>query len=378
MGDTEAFSLLVGDIYDAALDSALWESTLRHLAAFVGGISSFIIAKDVAANSADLLQFDGGIEQRYVRLYFDKYVKFDPSTTGQFFTDIGQLTATADLIPYNEFLKTRFYREWAKPQRLVDSLMVTLDKSATGVAAFGVFRHERNGRVDDAMRRRMRLIAPHVRRAALIGRVIDLKSTEAAQLADTLDGLAAGMLLVDAAGRIVHANAEGHLILQADDYLRSVGGRLVARDPKVDQVLADIFATAGNGDAALGIKGIAVPLAARNGASHVAHILPLTGGVRRRAGRAYAAAAALFVHKASLNTPSPPEVIAKTYGLTPTELRVLLAVVEVGGAPEAAQALGVASETVKTHLSRLYHKTGTHRQADLVKLVSGFSSPLLG
>lgn len=378
MGDTEAFSLLVGDIYDSAVDSARWKRTLRSLAAFVGGISSFIIAKDIAANSADLLQFDGGIEQHYVRLYFDKYVKLDPSTTGQFFTDIGQLTDTADLIPYNEFLKTRFYREWAKPQRLVDSLMVTLDKSATGIAAFGVFRHERNGRVDDAMRRRMRLIAPHVRRAALIGRVIDLKTSEAAQLADTLDGLAAGMLLVDAAGRIVHANAEGHLILQADDYLRSVGGRLAARDPKTDHILADIFSSAGSGDAALGIKGIAVPLTGHDGASHVAHILPLTSGVRRRAGRAYAAAAALFVHKASLNTPSPPEVIAKTYGLTPTELRVLLTVVEVGGAPEAAVALGVASETVKSHLSRLYHKTGTHRQADLVKLVSGFSSPLLG
>ena len=56
---------------------------------------------------------------------------------------------------------------------------------------------------------------------------------------------------------------------------------------------------------------------------------------------------------------------------------MLLAVVEVGGAPEVAESLGVAESTVKTHLGRLYGKTGAGRQADLVKLVAGFSSPLL-
>ena len=95
---------------------------------------------------------------------------------------------------------------------------------------------------------------------------------------------------------------------------------------------------------------------------------------RRGTGKTYAAVAALFVHPAGLTSPSPPELIAKTYRLTPTELRVLLAIVEIGGVPEVAEALGIADSTVKTHLGRLYEKTGTHRQADLVKLVAGFSS----
>ena len=91
-----------------------------------------------------------------------------------------------------------------------------------------------------------------------------------------------------------------------------------------------------------------------------------------------AAVVALFVHKASLDTPSPPEVIAKAYKLTPSELRVLLAIVEVGGVPDVAGALGIAETTVKTHLGHLYQKTGANRQADLVKLVAGYSNPLVG
>ena len=89
------------------------------------------------------------------------------------------------------------------------------------------------------------------------------------------------------------------------------------------------------------------------------------------------AVAMLFVHKASIDAPSPPEVIAKTYHLTPTELRVLLGIVEVGGVPEVAETLGIAETTVKTHLGRLYEKTGASRQADLVKLFAGFRNPFM-
>src|SRR5262249_1503077 len=142
-------------------------------------------------------------------------------------------------------------------------------------------------------------------------------------------------------------------------------------------ILADTLATAGNGDAAIGIKGIALPLTASDGERYVCHVLPLTSGARRRAGKNYAAVAALFVHKAALGTPSMPEVFAKAYKLTPTELRVLLGVVDVGGVPEVAAALGVSTETVKTHLGRLYQKTGTGRQVDLVKLVASFTHPLI-
>jgi DNA-binding NarL/FixJ family response regulator len=57
-------------------------------------------------------------------------------------------------------------------------------------------------------------------------------------------------------------------------------------------------------------------------------------------------------------TSSTSQVIGETFKLTPTELRVLLAIVEVGGIPEVATAFGVADTTVRTHVSRLFEKTG--------------------
>jgi DNA-binding CsgD family transcriptional regulator len=215
-----------------------------------------------------------------------------------------------------------------------------------------------------------------VRRAVLIGKSIDLKDAQAAMLHETLDGLSAGLFFVDAKGRIVHANTAASDILAADDILRSTGGQLVARSAQANQALRDILALAAQGDAALGVRDPVLTLTTQDGEHYVLHVLPLRAGERHRVGISYSAVAAVFVRKATLQIPSPVRVIGKTYNLTPTELRVLLAVVDVGGVPEIAAALGVADSTIKTHLGRLFEKTGAGRQADLVKLVAGFSTPL--
>ena len=377
MYDAETLSQLIGDVYDAALDPSLWEGVLGKARDFVGGFAAALFSKNATEMSGGVYYDDGVISPHYKQSYFDTYIELDPTTTGHYFADIGQPISTTDLLPYDEFVETRFYKEWVKPQQCVDFIGATIEKSATGAALFGVFRHERDGLVDDEARQRMRLVVPHIRRAVLIGRVIDHGTAEAATFAETLDGLAACMFLADGAGRIVHANASGHMMLAQGGVLRSVDGKLVANDTKAAEVLNDLFGTVGISDASVGTKGIAVPLIANDGDYHVAHVLPLTAGARRHAGLNYAAAAALFVHKAASEISAPPEIIAKLYGLTPSELRVLLAIVQAGGVREAARTLGIGEQTVKTHLHRLFSKTDTSRQAELVKLVAGFSSPLV-
>ena len=378
MLEADVLSAVIGEVYDAVLNPELWPSVLRQAAEFIGGSAAALYSKDAASKHGTVYFDDGGVTPHYRQLYFDKYIKLDPSTTAQYLAKVGEPFGTGDVMSYDEFLRSRFYREWVKPQQLVDCINAVLEKSATSIAVFGVFRHARHGVVDDKARRRMSLIVPHVRRAVLIGRVMDLQKAEAATFADTLDGIAAGMFLVEESARVVHVNAAGQALLAAGTMLRVAGDRLTAVNAQADQTLLDIFMAAGSGDAAIGSKGIAVPLSGCDSEPYVAHVLPLTSGARRRGGTAYAAVAAVFVHKAALKTPSPPEVIAKTYALTASELRVLLAIVSVGGAPETAEALGIAETTVKFHLRRLFEKTGARRQADLVKLVAGFANPLAG
>jgi DNA-binding CsgD family transcriptional regulator len=376
MDETERFTELIGDIYDAALNPALWRPVLGKARSLVGGAAATLYWKD-AVNKCGDISYDYGVDPHYKKLYFEKYIKIDPLTSGQFFARLGEPVSTTDVIAYDEFLDTRIYKEWAQPQGVADFITAALDKTATRGVFFGVFRHERNGLVDEDVRRRMRLIVPHMQRAALVAQVIDLKTTQAATFAATLDGLSAGVFLVDARGWIVHANVSARALLADGVVTQGVSGRLTFRDAHATRILGDAFLAAGNGDAGIGTKGIAVPMIALTGERYVAHLLPLNSGAREATGKTFTAVAAVFVHKAETSPPPAPEVIARAYKLTPTELRVLLAVVDVGGVSDVAEALGVAPNTVKTHLARLYEKTEACRQADLVKLVAKFASPLI-
>ena len=154
-------------------------------------------------------------------------------------------------MPYDEFLETRFYEEWAGPQGFVDYMGAAIDKSSSAAVVFNVMRRKDDGMFDEDSRRRMRLVAPHVRRAVVIGEAIDLKTAEASSLAEVFDGLSAGIFLTDGRGRIVHANTAGRAILSEADGLYASSGRLVARNPETRQALGAQLAAAEKGDAAV-------------------------------------------------------------------------------------------------------------------------------
>jgi len=368
---------LVGDIYDAALDASLWPDVVGRAGRYVGGQVASIFSKSPIAGGGHVL-CQSGIDPHYCRLYFEKYVKLDPATTGQYFAEVGQPIAVSDLMAQDDLRETRFYQEWAAPQGMVDFISAVIDKSATTAALFGVFRFEGDGLFDDEARARMRLIAPHIRRAVLVGRLVDVKSSEAAHFADVLDRLPCGICLVDRTGRLVHANAPGRQLLDAGDPLLTRDGRVAAREGQLDQALQELITMASRGDAAIATDSAGLLLTAHDGTHQLAHVLPLTSAMRAAVGRSLDASVAIFIRPTTLGSTQFPELIAKAYGLTPAELRVMLGVVDVGGVPELSVALGVAETTVKTHLRRIFAKTGAERQADIVRIVAGFTSPLGG
>jgi DNA-binding CsgD family transcriptional regulator len=72
----------------------------------------------------------------------------------------------------------------------------------------------------------------------------------------------------------------------------------------------------------------------------------------------------------------PGEGFARLYKLTGAELRVLLALAQGLGAKDAAAMLGISEPTVRTHLQRIFSKTDTTRQADLLRLFQNVTPPI--
>ena len=377
MEEGQGLTRFIGDIYDATLGSSRWPDVLAQIASFVGGQAAVLLSKDAVSKYGNVC-YQSGVSSYYVELYANVYWKLDPVTS---LTDckIEEVLSVPDLIPYDQFCAGSFFREWAQPQGWIDAATAVLEKTATGCAYLSVLCNGTGGMVNDELRRRMRLLMPHVRRAVRTSRLIDLAQAEAATYSDILDGLGSAIFLVDAEGLIVHGNAASRSLLDKGELLSTSDGHLCASDAQVDQALHNALVAAGSSisDEEINGKSIALPLRARTGERYIAEVLPLIAGERRKSGPTATAVAALFVRKAELETTPPPEVIGKTYKLTPTELRVLLGIVNIGGIRQVAVDLGVADTTIKTHLGRLFEKTGVRRQADLVRLVAGYSRMLV-
>jgi DNA-binding CsgD family transcriptional regulator len=375
MNEMEEISRLIGEIYDASLDPDLWDLVLERMAAFLktatASIGSFDgIQYHVNFNKA------WGYDPYYYQLFLDRYAKTNPTNFSAWLLEAGDVASIGDVVPYEEYAASAIFREWGEPQGYIDAIQATLEKSATALAFFHAIRHKHVGLVDEELRRKLKLLTPHLRRSVLIGKVVDLHKVEAANLADTLDGLAAGMFLLDATARMIHANKRGRAMIDDSAVVRGSNGSFLVVDPVANQTLRDIVRAAGSGDAAIGVRGITIPIAGTGIQRFVAHVLPLTSGARQRVGSSHSAVAAVFVKETTLDGGTPIEALMTSYKLTPAELRVLMAIVEVGGTPEVAKILGISDTTVKTHLQRIFVKTGVNRQADLVKIVAGFMSPL--
>ncbi|WP_354137130.1 helix-turn-helix transcriptional regulator [Bradyrhizobium sp. LB11.1] len=365
-------SELIESIYDAGLNPELWSGVVVMLNGFFGSRACGLISKDKISRSGST-HYYCGVDPHFIQLYADEYAQHDPLAR---LPRYGEVRNIPDLVNFDEYRRGRFYQEWLRPQGCADVANVVLEQSNSSPPMLMTVIPGRE-MLDAKMRARMQLIAPHASRALMINRAIERKQQKSMALADVVDRLNAGVILLDAACNIVHSNPAADGILDADDVLRSVGGRLLARTPDANAALRNIFRDEAE-VATAAATGRKIQLTADDGSHHIAHVIALPSLLREEsAGGSGGATGALFVWKAQLDARSCAGLIDRAFELTPAELRVLQSIVEIGGVPETAAALGIAETTVKTHLHRVFAKTGTSRQADLVKLAAGFSNPLV-
>lgn len=372
--EASTLSELIGDIYDAALDPALWLQALERSCNFVGGSSAVLYWHDVASESSAALHLFND-DPHYTRLYFEKYMPMNPVFPAATFVEPGLIYTPADIVPEAELFETRFHREWVEPQGIADVVCVNLEKGATSSSVLNIRRDNTHGIVDVAARQRAALIVPHFQRAVAIGRLFDQRKTAQAVLTQTLDNVEAAVFLLGQNRRIVHVNEQARAMLDEGALLHERRGALTAIAPEAHRVLRDVLVAAESGDLAAGSHGAAIPLSDSPARRWFAHVLPLTSGDRQRAGAVHSAVAAVFVRRTSPASPPPLEALGKLYSLTASEIRVLDGLMKVSGVRALADLLGSSQATVKTHLHNLFRKTGTARQSDLIKLTAGFERP---
>ena len=370
-----SFSSLVGQIYDASISPHDWPVALGLIAEYTDSERVTLILEDAVyplKSTFSLSVSDPTWDIKYIQ----KYMMLNPmrlSTVG--LAKTGDVILTSDFMDHSEYSQSRFYKEFLSERQIVDIAVAILEKTATTITVLSLARNSAQGIADEEVRQNLELIAPHVRRAAAIGRILEQRKLEAATLSDTLDQLLSAVFLVAPDGAILHANEAARMLVSEGVIVSQVGGRLLLRDPGARAALSEALFWAQKGDADLASRGLSIPLTTAGDKAWIGTLMPLARGERRKAGTAYRAAAAMCLTEVKYQRPSAVTEMVKLYGLTPREMTVLLALVENGGIPEVSAILGISETTVRSHVNSVFRKTGANRQADLVKLVTSVSTP---
>jgi len=85
---------------------------------------------------------------------------------------------------------------------------------------------------------------------------------------------------------------------------------------------------------------------------------------------------AIFINDPEKHNEPPTGVLARLYGLTDAEARLLQALIVGKKLETVSEDFGVSMNTVRSHLKQVFRKTGTNRQPELVSLVMNSSAYL--
>jgi DNA-binding CsgD family transcriptional regulator/PAS domain-containing protein len=374
--EPQRLSNLIGAIYDCTIDPDRWPDTMREICAEIECQESAIALADLEHSRHQVFRTwnrNPLWPPRHIEFADDiaRYYKSVPALQAR---SIDEPLVSLRDVPTEVWTQSRFYLEWMKPQGFCDSIQILVLREPLRVGIFNAIRSERVGPVGDREIAILRLLAPHIRRSVTIGDVMDLKKIEVQALGAALDNLAAGVIVVAENNRILHANAAARAMFAAGYPIRAIHGRLSAPDANASFELSRAIDFARRNEAGIGATGIGVALNKPGGKPAVAHVLPLArGDIRTRL--MPQATAAIFVAHGDGGPPANIAAVAQSFGLTPAETRFLDQLLRGGTLANAASAIGIAETTAKTHLSRIFAKTGVSRQADLVALIGRLALP---
>jgi DNA-binding CsgD family transcriptional regulator/PAS domain-containing protein len=367
--ETGRLSDLIGAVYDCAIDPSRWDATLDGIRDLLDCANGILYVAGLPSQALRLEKMVG-IDRRWaerLNKHGEDVAKLHTAVADFYTRPLDEPFVCSRDVPEDVWLANGYYREWAEPQGIVDVIDTVLMRRPDRVASCALGRHESAGLISEREVVLTRLIAPHLRRAATISDLVEMKSLKTDALGATLDALAVGVVLVAEDGAVVHANRAAERMFGGGGPICSLHGQIGAHNARTTERLLRTIAIAARRESEIGAAGIGMALD-RGDAVATAHVLPLASGdVRTQL--MPKAAAAVFVASEERGPVDRLEAVAEAYGLTRSETRLLDRIVRGESLDEAAAALKVAKTTSRTHMARILAKTGTRRQTALLALV---------
>lgn len=362
--------LLIEDIYKAVGDGSRWTAVLRSFQQVLGS-SACAIGRFDFERRVGSLEWVVGIDPQRQAAYGHRLAASNPwLAREECFRCEGAIWSGRELAEHRLVVSGEFYQDWLKPQDLFHASFAVLRWSGSETVYLMALRSPAAGPFERRDLEACSVYLPHLRQAVALAERLGSLSPAAQRPLDQLVGQAPGPLMVlDSEERPIAASRDAEALFGGGKPFRKGRyGLHLAHDrdrEAFDEQMNTAIEVAQGASLSLGGS-----IALRSGRGTVlnASVVPLPAGALPGQDRPAVAV---------LADPRLPdeESLREVYGLTAAEARLALRIVRGQSIQEAADRLKIAVTTARTHLQRVYGKTRTRRQSELVALLLGAGEP---
>jgi DNA-binding CsgD family transcriptional regulator/PAS domain-containing protein len=358
-------------IYDAAANPDLWPKALAAIADCTGDVGALLIwGRDDGSYGTIVSDGLAGPQSVYQAQWSSRDIRAIRATErGLFFR--GEPFTDRHLVSEDEERTDPFYADFLLPHRLgrLASIAVSPDPHV-GVALAVQRDAGAKPPYSDEELAILARIGPHIEKSLRLSiRLLDSELLKTS-LGEALARVGIGVFALDSMGRVNFSNPAGERLLGdeleiSQQRLRiGSGNDRDAFDTLIESTLR------GEADDLLAEPKPIMLRRASSDSSLVLYLLPIRTPLRLTGQFLTHARALVLVIEPNGGEPADPAIVRDLLGLTLGEARVAALVGHGLNPRDTAQKLGIAEDTARNVLKRVFSKVGVSRQSELVALLT--------
>jgi DNA-binding CsgD family transcriptional regulator len=367
--ETELLRLALA-AYEAAGEPELWIDFLKRYAEATAADAAFLQIHDLAAHASVILG-GFGLTSPLKQSYNEYYSTINLwRERGPAFYVPGRVNLDQEQCPRTVLERSEFYNDCLKRFGVVFSMGAVIAREGERAPTLSCLRSPGKAAFDETEREVARFLLPHVRRAWTIVRRLELLAAGES----ALDTLLLGVVFLGSDGAAIYCNRAAEEIFGSNDGLCLRSGLLTAHNKGAETRLRKSIDSALAPCQRPGPSAVSVPRPSFRRDYQVV-TAPLLGQFRQFIGLPRPMVLVLITDP-ERQPPGIGDQLMQLFKLTRKEAAMAAKLGEGRSVEQAAEELSVTYETARTHLRRIFSKTGTSRQAELLLLIARL--PIVG
>lgn len=369
---SEDYVELLGLLYEAPLEDAAWGEALELMCQLFKANHATLFLRTTTPYRPGTVIAAGEASEAVINSYHRVYHSLDP------FIDL----PTEQVITVGEFLGAQgwrgslYYRDFLVNLDVSDMMGADIRLASGAICRLRLSRSQHSPSFMHTDKVLGEQVLPHLRRALRLYTQLGQLDVERNLYAEAVERLMIGVVLLDIKGRIILVNQVARDLLSHGDVLRQEEGGLRARNALASRelrYLIDCVLSAHQQSQPVASRAMSIELPDGRGSLGIIVQRALQG---TRWGDDRHPAVAVLLRDPAQTPQVPVDLARQMFGLTGAEAAIAIQLVNGLSLDEAADALHISRNTAKTHLGRVFSKTGVSRQTELIRILLNASIAL--